>query len=77
MNCIYLIKYIIFLTILCPAFFIMLQYQSFFINAFGDSSQCQALKLLLNLKNENKSLLTTTLPQTPLVILPKSFFLLS
>ena len=34
-------------------------------------------KLLLNLKNENETLLTTTLPQTPLVILPKSFFLLS
>ena len=47
MNCIYLIKYIISLPILCPAFFIMSQYQSFFINAFGDSSQCQELTQFL------------------------------
>lgn len=39
--------------------------------------QNNTYEIFSTIKNENEPLLTTTLPQTPLVTLPKPFFLLS
>ena len=39
--------------------------------------QNNTYEIFSTIKIENETLLTTTLPQNPLVILPKSFFLLS